>query len=63
MVGFSARGRGTAAAQHAGYVTGSLAMDDLIARTGVAFRALVNPLFMDSIARQAALITDQGMFT
>jgi uncharacterized protein YbjT (DUF2867 family) len=62
VVGVSALGRGTPWAEHAGYVTGSLAMDDLIASSGVAYRALTNPSFMDNIARQAESIKKQGMF-
>ena len=62
VVGVSALGRGTPWAAHAGYVTGSLAMDDLIASTGVAYRALVNPSYMDNIARQVPVIKSQGMF-
>jgi len=62
VVGVSALGRGTPWAAHAGYVTASLAMDDLIASTGVAYRALTNPSFMDNIAAQARAIKNQGMF-
>jgi uncharacterized protein YbjT (DUF2867 family) len=62
VVGVSALGRGTPWAAQAGYVTASLAMDDLIASTGVAYRALTNPSFMDNIARQAGAIKNQGMF-
>jgi uncharacterized protein YbjT (DUF2867 family) len=62
VVGVTALGRGTPWAGRAGYVTGSLAMDDLIASTGVAYRALTNPSFMDNIARQAQAIEQQGMF-
>lgn len=62
VVGISALGRGTPMAANAGYVTASLAMDDLIAGTGVDFRALTMPSFMDNIARQATPIRDQGMF-
>jgi uncharacterized protein YbjT (DUF2867 family) len=62
VVGVSALGRGTQWAANAGYVTASLAMDDLIARTGVAYRALTNPSFMDNIVRQAESIKNQGMF-
>ena len=40
-------GRGTPWATQAGFVTGSLAMDDLIAANGVAYRALTNPYFME----------------
>jgi hypothetical protein len=46
VVGVSALGRGTPWADRAGFVTGSLAMDDLIASSGVAYRALCNPSFM-----------------
>jgi uncharacterized protein YbjT (DUF2867 family) len=62
VVGVSALGRGTPWAARAGYATASLAMDDLIAGTGVAYRALTNPSFMDNIARQARAIKNQGMF-
>ena len=62
VVGVSALGRGTPWAAQAGYVTASLAMDDLIGGTGVAYRALANPSFMDNIAAQAAAIKNQGMF-
>jgi uncharacterized protein YbjT (DUF2867 family) len=62
VVAVSALGRSTPWASQAGYATGSLAMDDLIASTGVAYRALTNPSFMDNTVRQAASIRDQGMF-
>jgi uncharacterized protein YbjT (DUF2867 family) len=62
VVGVSALGRGTPWAAQAGYVTGSLAMDDLIAASGVAYRALANPSFMDNTARQAESIKNQGLF-
>jgi uncharacterized protein YbjT (DUF2867 family) len=62
VVGVSALGRGTPWAAHAGYVSGSLAMDDLIGSTGVGYRALTNPSFMDNILRQADAIKNQGMF-
>jgi uncharacterized protein YbjT (DUF2867 family) len=62
VVGVSALGRGTPWAAHAGYVSGSLAMDDLIGSTGVSYRALTNPSFMDNILRQADAIKDQSMF-
>ena len=62
VVAVSALGRGTPWAGRAGYVTGSLAMDDLIAASGVAYRALTNPSFMDNTARQAESIRDQGLF-
>jgi uncharacterized protein YbjT (DUF2867 family) len=62
VVGVSALGRGTPWAARAGFVTGSLAMDDLIAGTGVAYRAMTNPSFMDNIVRQADAIKNQGLF-
>ncbi|MET9365036.1 NAD(P)H-binding protein [Streptomyces sp. NPDC006632] len=63
VVGVSALGRGTPVAGRAGLVTASLAMDDLIASTGVAYRALANPGFMDNLLRHAASIRDEGVFT
>lgn len=63
VVGVSALGRGTPAAARAGLVTASLAMDDLIAGTGVAYRALANPSFMDNLLRQVVSIRDHGVFT
>jgi uncharacterized protein YbjT (DUF2867 family) len=62
IVGVSALGRGTPWADRAGFVIGSLAMDDLIASSSVAYRALCNPSFMDNIARQVAAIANQGLF-
>jgi uncharacterized protein YbjT (DUF2867 family) len=61
VVGVSALGRGTPWAPRAGYVVGSLAMDDLIAGSA-AYRALTNPSFMDNLVRQADAIKNQGMF-
>jgi uncharacterized protein YbjT (DUF2867 family) len=63
VVGISALGRGTPAAAHAGLVTASLKMDDLIASTGVHYRAVTNPSFMDNLLRQVELINNQGMFS
>jgi len=62
VVGVSMLGRGTPWAAQAGFATGSLAMDDLIASTGVAYRALTNPSFMDNTIRQVPSIKNQGMF-
>ena len=62
VVGVSALGRGTAVAGQAGYVTATLAMDDRIAATGVPYRALTMPSFMDNTARQIVPITTQGVF-
>ena len=63
VVGISALGRGTPAAAHAGLVTASLKMDDLIASAGVHYRAVANPSFMDNLLRQVELIKSQGIFS
>jgi uncharacterized protein YbjT (DUF2867 family) len=63
VVGVSALGRGTPVADRAGLVTASLAMDDLIASTGVSYRALANASFMDNVLRQVASIRDDGVLT
>ena len=63
VVSVSALGRGTPMADHAGHVTASLAMDDLLAGTGVGYRALTMPSFMDNLLHQVELIKSQGMFT
>lgn len=60
VVGVSALGRGFPG--NAGHVTASLAMDDLIAATGVHYRALTMPSFMDNLLTQAAAIRDHGVF-
>jgi uncharacterized protein YbjT (DUF2867 family) len=62
VVGISALGRGTALQARAGLVTSSLKMDDLIAGSGVNYRAVTNPSFMDNILRQVELLKTQGMF-
>ncbi len=60
VVGISALGCGWP--KNAGLVSASLAMDDLIASTGVSYRALKMPSFMDNILRQSEAIKNQGMF-
>lgn len=62
VVSVTALGRGTACEGRAGYITASLAMDDLLAGTGAAFRALAMPSFMDNLLRQAGVIKEQGAF-
>jgi uncharacterized protein YbjT (DUF2867 family) len=62
VVDITALGRGTPWADKAGFVTSSFRMDDLIASSGVAFRAVTCPSFMDNIARQAMPIREKGMF-
>jgi uncharacterized protein YbjT (DUF2867 family) len=62
VVGISALGRGSAQAGGAGLVTASLAMDDLIAASGVAYRALTLPSFMENVLRQVPVIRDRGLY-
>lgn len=56
----SALGRGWPA--DTGYVSASLAMDDLLMSTGVNCRVLTMPSFMDNLLRQVQAIKGQGMF-
>ncbi|MFI6316896.1 NAD(P)H-binding protein [Nonomuraea sp. NPDC050556] len=63
VVGVSALGRGTPLAGRAGLVTASLAMDDLIAGSGVAYRALANPSFFENLLEEAESIRENGVFT
>lgn len=62
-VGISALGRGTTMAGGAGLVTASLEMDDLIADSGVNYRALTMPSFMDNLLRQTGRIRAEGVFS
>jgi uncharacterized protein YbjT (DUF2867 family) len=62
VVDIAPLGRGLPIAEHAGFVTASLAMDDLIASTGVDFRALTMPSFMDNILMQLGPIKTKGIF-
>jgi len=62
IVGITALGRGTPQAANAGFVTASHAMDDLIAESGIAYRAVTNPSFFDNLLRQVQSIRDKGMF-
>jgi uncharacterized protein YbjT (DUF2867 family) len=62
VVGISALGRGTPLAGNAGLVTASLAMNDLIAASGVDYRAVVCPSFMHNLLRQVGAIKERGMF-
>jgi uncharacterized protein YbjT (DUF2867 family) len=61
VIGVSALGRGTPVAGQAGHVSATLAMDDLIAATGVPYRALANPSFMENQLRQIRSITEEGV--
>ncbi|TQS40109.1 NAD(P)H-binding protein [Cryptosporangium phraense] len=61
VVGASNLGRGTLMAGRAGLATLSLAVDDSIAATGVPYRALALPGFMDNVGYQARGIVDGGV--
>lgn len=60
VVGVSALGRGWP--KPAGLAAASIAMDDMIAATGVAYRSLACASLMDNIARQVDPIREQGAF-
>lgn len=62
IVSVSALGHGTPRERTAGLVTASFEMDDLLAGTGAAFRALAMPSFMDNMLRQVDAIRTQGAF-
>lgn len=62
VVGITALGRGTPYVGEAGYVTGSLAMDDLLASTGAHLRSLAMPSFMDNLLWQLPVMRGKGMF-
>jgi uncharacterized protein YbjT (DUF2867 family) len=62
IVPVSVLGRGSALADNAGLVSASLAMRDLIAKTGVGFRALALPSFMNNLLGQVGAINSQGAF-
>lgn len=60
VVVVSALGRGWP--RHTGYISASIAMDDLIESTGVSCRILTMPGFMDNLLRQVEPIKHQGVF-
>ncbi|MCX5208483.1 NAD(P)H-binding protein [Kitasatospora sp. NBC_00240] len=62
VVGVSALGRGTPLADRAGLVTASLAMDELVAGAGVAYRALANPSFFENLLEEVDSIREKGVF-
>ncbi|WP_053851537.1 NAD(P)H-binding protein [Streptomyces sp. NRRL B-24085] len=47
----------------AGLLSAALGMDELIESTGVQYRALALPFFMENVLRQAESITHQGVFS
>ncbi|WP_432039243.1 NAD(P)H-binding protein [Streptomyces cucumeris] len=63
VVGVSALGRGTPLAGRAGLVTATLALDDLIADSGVAYRALASPSFFENLLEESDSIREKGVFT
>jgi uncharacterized protein YbjT (DUF2867 family) len=63
VVSVSNLGRGTPFAARAGFATAALAKDDQIAETGVNFRALTLPSFMDNLLLQVPAIQGQGTFS
>ena len=62
VVAVSVLGRGTAQAKNAGPITACLAKDEEIERTGVAYRALWCPGFMENMLLQVQALKNQGMF-
>ncbi|GAA3203796.1 NmrA family NAD(P)-binding protein [Nonomuraea helvata] len=60
VVGVSTLGRGVA--ENAGQISAALAMDELIEKTGVSYRALEMPGFMENMLRQIEPIRSQGTF-
>ncbi|RYG68680.1 NmrA family transcriptional regulator [bacterium] len=61
VVSVSALGRGTELVANAGFVTATIAMDELIASTGTNLRALAMPSFMENVLRQTDSIKNQGL--
>ncbi|ANS75876.1 hypothetical protein AWM70_15830 [Paenibacillus yonginensis] len=59
VVAISALGRGQQ--RYAGNISASLAMEDLLRSTGVNFRALTMPSFMDNMLRQLPFIKNEGL--
>ena len=62
VVAVSALGRGTPMEHTAGLATGAFAGDDAFAQTGVHFRALWCPGFMENLLMQVEPLKRQGMF-
>lgn len=60
VVGISALGRGWT--KNAGHVTATLALDDMLAKTGVHYRALCCGSLMENTLRQSRFLQDQGVF-
>jgi len=62
VVVVSVLGRGSTLAENAGLVSASLAMRELIAKTGVDLRALALPSFMDNMLTQVGALKGQSAF-
>jgi uncharacterized protein YbjT (DUF2867 family) len=60
VVGVTSLGRGYG--KHAGLLSPAFAMDEMIESTGVAYRALAMPFFMENLLHQVEAIKTQGMF-
>jgi uncharacterized protein YbjT (DUF2867 family) len=60
VIGVSSLGRGIA--ENAGQISAIFAMDDLIESTGVSYRSLCPPGFMDNMLWQVEPIKSQGTF-
>jgi uncharacterized protein YbjT (DUF2867 family) len=63
VVSVTALGRGTRWQDKAGLVTASLRMDDILMATGVSFRGLAMPTFMDALLGQVESIRSGGLIT
>lgn len=62
VVGISLLGRHTPQVERSGFAAASLAMNDLVTATGVVFRSLTLPTFMENLLGQAQVIREQGRF-
>ncbi len=62
VVSVTALGRGTPWQDRAGLVTASIRADDLLMASGVAFRGLAMPSFMENTIWQATVIREKGLF-
>ncbi|MER7500256.1 NmrA family NAD(P)-binding protein [Nonomuraea pusilla] len=60
VIGVSSLGRGTA--RNAGQISAIFAMDDLVESTGVSYRSLCPPGFMENLLQQVEPIKSQGVF-
>ena len=49
--------------ERAGVLSAAFAMDEQIEKTGVAYRALCMPFFMENLFRQLGAIRDEGVFS